>query len=72
MREKENKQQRVRKFFRQVDDSMRIWKGKEGVKKMEDRKKGILLDREVEKEKKIEFLSMEISRMREDERIKIK
>ena len=50
-----------------MDDSIGIWKGgkdilEEKVKEMENEKKGIKLKLEVEKERRITFLDIEIER----------
>ena len=64
-KEKIDTEIRIRKFRRYVDDSIGIWKGgkdilEEKVKEMEDERKSIKLKLEVEKERRITFLDIEI------------
>ena len=76
-KEKIEGERRIRNFRRYVDNSIGIWRGgkdtlEERVKEMEDEKKGIQLKLEVEKDKKITFLDIELERRRKDEGVRMK
>ena len=66
--EKIDKEGRIRKFMRYMDDSTEKWVGKEEelkkkLKDIEDKKKGIQLELDIEEEGRIMFLDIEIRRM---------
>ena len=67
-----DKERKIRKFGRYVDDSLGIWKGRkteleEKVKEMEDTEKGIKLKLEVENEGKSTFLDIKLEQKKNKE-----
>ena len=67
-----DKERKIRKFGRYVDDSLGIWKGRkteleEKGKEMEDTEKGIKLKLEVENEGKSTFLDIKLEQKKNKE-----
>ena len=65
--EEENidKERRIRRFTRYVDDSLGIWRGEkreleEKMKELEDNEKGIEIKLEIEKDNSINFLDSKL------------
>lgn len=73
--EKIDKEKKIRKFGRYIDDSLGIWKGnkmefEEKMKKIRGQKKRIKLKLEVENKSKIAFLDIKLVKNEESGKVK--